>query len=415
MLPSYKYHSLGNYFENMTYGELAIAKTFGRYKDLFISMTQATEFSMASEEAYSDRLPNEVLATEFFELGSLADLKDVSAEEMGVTLSQSLQALAFLHDKKKMKHGNIKPTNILVQSRAPALFIKLSGLLLTPQYVYLEKKSFYGRGPYTASDMHFSWEGTTANDIWALGVVGYEMIYHPGPFEDCVSLDWPTVVNAAVNSETSKAPSAQLLLRRMLKMKATERSSAKECLLDPWLRSFSSPSSTEPPSKLLCHPDQEARRALPATEPGFPGQAAMNPSSGQPATPRRSVKEEVAKARTKKAVQAGSNRRLKALDSPVAQGSRSATAKEMSSIVKTSMPSDSQLLATTHAKAYDQAITSSGGRVSRALPTPEEYEEVQKGDQEMQISKKQCTADSIQQRSRLGDYPHEDVHKGEHR
>ncbi|KAL8962161.1 MAG: hypothetical protein Q9193_001391 [Seirophora villosa] len=429
-----QYHSLGDYFE------LAIATTFGRYKNLFISMTQATEFSMTSEEAYSDRLlkafleaehivhavgllydsqypefGSEILATEFFELGSLADLKDVSAEEMGITLSQSLQALAFLHDDKKMKHGNIKPTNILVQSRAPALFVKLSDFLLTPQYVYLEKKSFYGRGPYTAPDMFFSWAGPTASDIWALGVVGYEMIYYPRPFEDCVDDDWPTVVNAAVNNDTSKAPSAQLLLRRMLKMEATERPSAKQCLLDPWLQSLSSPSSTEPPSKLLCHPDQEAIRALPATEPSFPGQVPMNPSTGQLATPCRSVKEEVTKARTSKTVQAGSNRRQKDLDSPVAQGTRSAIAKDMSKVVTTGMPSDWQVFTTTHAKAYDQAITSSGGRVSRALPTPEEYEEVQKGNQEMQISKKRCTADDIQQRSRLGDCSHEDVHKGEHR
>ncbi|KAL9013635.1 MAG: hypothetical protein Q9173_001687 [Seirophora scorigena] len=358
---------------------------------------------------------SKILATEFFELGSLADLKDVSAEEVGVTLLQSLQALAFLHDDKNMKHGNIKSTNILVQSRAPALVVKLSGFLLTPLYVYLDKRSFYGRGPYTAPHMSLSWEGTTAIDIWALGVVGYEMIDYPRPLRRCVSRDWPIVVNAAVNNETSKAPSAQPLLRRMLTMEATERPSAKECLLDPWLRSLSSPSSTEPPSKLLCHPDQEAIRALPTTEPCFPGQVAINPSSGQPATPHPSVKEEMTIARTREAFQAGSNRQLKALDTPVAQSTRSAITKDMSRVVKTRTPNDSQLPATTHAKAYDQAITSSGGRVSGALPTPEEYDEMQKGDRKMQISKKQCTAHSIQQRSRLGDHPYEDVHKGERR
>ncbi len=196
-----------------------------------------------------------VLVMEYMLLGNLTELnkvRKISSDEMRIVLRQTLQALAYLHDEKKITHRDIKPENILVRSRTPELFIKLCDFGLSTEKRILQTQC--GTLLYTAPEISTG-PYTNAVDIWAIGVVSYQFIKglptYPKKFD---SKEWSKIIRQTVDcaDRQGKDPVVRLL-KRMLELKPLDRPSAKNCLSDPWIRS-ATPTvqpGTEPDAQLV--------------------------------------------------------------------------------------------------------------------------------------------------------------------
>ena len=149
-------------------------------------------------------------------------------------LHQSLLALTYLHEQKpSIVHREIKPQNILVQSRDP-LQVKLADFGLSKAGDYLS--TLCGTHTYLAPEIARYYgsnrpEGVkygNAVDIWSLGVVIFEYAYdlpHPG---SGAGLPWCEEIISALDDWDSDGLID--LLSTMIFMDPKLRKPARECL-----------------------------------------------------------------------------------------------------------------------------------------------------------------------------------------
>jgi len=184
-----------------------------------------------------------VLVMEYMPLGNLTELdkvQKISSDEMRTLLCQVLEVLAYLHDEKNITHRDIKPENILVRSRTPKLFIKLCDFGVSTEKRFLQTQC--GTLLYAAAEIFtkpFTGPYTSAVDIWAIGVVGFQfsrgLPSYPKKFD---SKDWSKRIRQTIDCADRHGNDPVIrLLKRMLELKPLDRPSAKNCLLDPWIRS----------------------------------------------------------------------------------------------------------------------------------------------------------------------------------
>lgn len=125
-------------------------------------------------------IPSPQLILEYLLLGNLQDQhtqQPITDQESLTILCQSLDALIFVHEEN-IVHQNIKPENILVQSREP-LHVKLSDFGRSKATTNLQTFCYAAPEIYTTSrDIYY----TKACDIWSLGVVVFK--YANGPLPD---------------------------------------------------------------------------------------------------------------------------------------------------------------------------------------------------------------------------------------
>lgn len=175
------------------------------------------------------------LVMEYVRLGSLTqeiERDSFAIEDCVPLLCQGLDALRHIHSQDCV-HRDIKPDNILVESRSP-LHIKLGDFgLLRPAH---NRITFVGTSHYLAPE---TWNNdpkrhkrpvpiTTAVDVWALGVVvletAYQNVSHTNPINDCVQ----QVVDTVNDLDTN--PLSDLLATKMLIIDPQRRLSAVACL-----------------------------------------------------------------------------------------------------------------------------------------------------------------------------------------
>ena len=163
--------------------------------------------------------------------------KKISSDETRTVLRQTLRALAYLHDEKKITHRDIKPANILVRSRTPELFIKLCDFGLSTEKQIQE--TCCGTLDYAAAEI-YERSYSNAVDIWAIGVVALQFIKglpKHGPKE--TPLDWCENIRRRLERVGQQIDDPMVsLLKRMLELKPLDRLSAQACLADPWMRSL---------------------------------------------------------------------------------------------------------------------------------------------------------------------------------
>ncbi len=168
-----------------------------------------------------------LLVMEYLPLGSLARQRGITEEETLGILCQGLQALEYLHSQR-LAHRDIKPGNILLQSRTPFL-IKLVDFGLAKNDSILE--TFCGSNAYAAPEV---WEGrsyTTAVDIWSLGVIVLQYAYGlPKPTRKRKGSQWcRDIVKAAKDGEDGDTL-IDIISTKMLTMNDQNRLSASDCL-----------------------------------------------------------------------------------------------------------------------------------------------------------------------------------------
>lgn len=181
--------------------------------------------------------PSPQLILEYFPLGNLEDQhrqRPISDDEVLTILHQSLSALTYLHGQTPpIVHRDIKPGNILVQSRDP-LHVKLAdfGLSKASDYlttlcgthIYLAPEIARYCGSNTLKDVKY----TNAVDIWSFGVVIFQYacgLPHPGAG---IGLPWcQKIINALDDWDSDDLIG---LLSTMIVMDPKLRDPAWKCL-----------------------------------------------------------------------------------------------------------------------------------------------------------------------------------------
>lgn len=107
------------------------------------------------------------LIMEYLPLGSLDRqhyICSITHEETIVLLFQCLEALEYLHATKGISHRDLKPGNILVQSRNP-LHVKLCDFGLAKNIGNTSLRTLCGTHEYRAPEIYLSGSYTPAVDL----------------------------------------------------------------------------------------------------------------------------------------------------------------------------------------------------------------------------------------------------------
>ncbi|KAI4122902.1 MAG: hypothetical protein LQ341_007256 [Variospora aurantia] len=154
----------------------------------------------------------------------------MSEEETLQILYQGLQALEYLHSQTPpVAHRDMKPENILVQSRTPFV-IKLVDFGLAKNDASL--KTFCGTNQYAAPEIWEHRRYTPLVDIWSLGVIvvhyGYGL---PKPSHKRKGMPWcQDLSQFAEDREGEGDALMDLISTKMLRMRYEQRQSARHCL-----------------------------------------------------------------------------------------------------------------------------------------------------------------------------------------
>ena len=166
--------------------------------------------------------------------------RKISSEEMRTALHQMLEALAYLHEKMKITHRDVKPANILLQSRTPKISIKLCDFGLATDNEHL--KTLCGTKMYAAAEIYgHSYDNSI--DIWATAVVALEFLRGlPKHTRGMEPDEWSAKIRERIENICGQADDPLMsLLKRMVELRSENRPSAQACLAD---RSMSIPQSS---------------------------------------------------------------------------------------------------------------------------------------------------------------------------
>jgi tRNA A-37 threonylcarbamoyl transferase component Bud32 len=132
---------------------------------------------------YSETQDYVYLAMEYAENGSLfqevrkiGKLNEHTAKKY---FSQTLEAVCYLHERG-FTHRDIKPENLLLDKHKNVKLCDFGGTVLLKENQ--ERKTFFGTYEYMAPEII---EGSSYNssvDIWALGILLYELLHGYSPF-----------------------------------------------------------------------------------------------------------------------------------------------------------------------------------------------------------------------------------------
>uniref|UniRef100_K7FL52 Guanylate cyclase n=1 Tax=Pelodiscus sinensis TaxID=13735 RepID=K7FL52_PELSI len=140
-------------------------------------------------------VPNICIITEYCKKGSLKDILRNSDIELDWIFKLSfaydiVNGMLFLHRSPLNSHGNLKPTNCLVDSR---MQVKLCGFGLWEFNLFVENDANYKSHSdlyWTAPELlrmgEFPFHGTQKGDVYSFAIIMRELIYNneDGPFQD---------------------------------------------------------------------------------------------------------------------------------------------------------------------------------------------------------------------------------------
>jgi serine/threonine protein kinase len=176
---------------------------------------------------------------EFVEKGSLFDLirrKIKLAEtEACEILIQTCTGLNYLHEKEII-HRDIKPENILISKED---IVKICDFGWSTQG-NSGKLTFCGTLDYLSPEMINSEPHTTKMDVWALGILLYEMLHGSPPFRGKNPKEQYRLIssgNLNIGSHVSK--SAAGLIRSILQVRPEARPSVQDVLRSQWVQEYS--------------------------------------------------------------------------------------------------------------------------------------------------------------------------------
>ncbi|TNJ30475.1 Kinase, NEK [Giardia muris] len=144
-----------------------------------------------------------------------------SDQEVWKTIREVAAALAYLHEKR-LVHRDLKPDNVLIASDGRCV---LTDFGLTKVLGDSSRMAtFAGTLPYMAPEIHQGENYNKSVDVWALGVVGYELCTGRLPFSNVIAIavEEPPVIEG--RGELAA------LISRMLSKDPKDRPTARDVL-----------------------------------------------------------------------------------------------------------------------------------------------------------------------------------------
>ncbi|KAL8941344.1 MAG: hypothetical protein Q9211_001865 [Gyalolechia sp. 1 TL-2023] len=193
-------------------------------------------------DTFCDGHGAEFIVVDYMPFGNLTHLDEISPHELSIILRQSLHALQYLHDEKRMTHHNITPSNILVHSRPPSLKIKLGDFCLPMQAECSMLKSFYGVPQFDAPEGFLGQAASPPADIWSLAAVACAVTNRlPEYSVHLRSEEWANRMCDAIQTEANGLHDPVVpLLKEMLSLNPLDRPSARGCLSHRSLQQYTS-------------------------------------------------------------------------------------------------------------------------------------------------------------------------------
>ena len=184
--------------------------------------------------------------TEFFEGGELFDYiqecSQLCESEAAYFLKQILTAVCYLHQKGIM-HGDVKPENIVLDSKNPRATIKLISFGNSRRLEHKAKpEKMIGTLYYTAPEI-FAHQISDKCDIWSCGVILYILLCGYPPF----NANKDTEITRKIKSGAFSFPQedwynisdlAKNLINKMLKVDPKQRPTAADLLNDEWFQTY---------------------------------------------------------------------------------------------------------------------------------------------------------------------------------
>ncbi len=141
------------------------------------------------------------------------------------------QVLDFSH-KQNIIHGDLKPENILVRAKDESIFVTDFGLardLGLPSDAILKMK---GTIPYMAPEQYFE-RSTFQSDIWAFGVILYEMLEGEHPFPGKTKEEYQNLIQHSQPKKSSHLTELQWkFLEKILSKDAKERPTSFQYIIE---------------------------------------------------------------------------------------------------------------------------------------------------------------------------------------
>lgn len=149
---------------------------------------------------------------------------------------QIADALHYMH-QKHIIHRDIKPENILIGFDNTVKLTDFGWSIISPKGV--RRKTLCGTIDYLSPEIIRSREYDSTVDVWALGVLIYELIVGAPPFEeDSKEMTYKRIVKGNIVFPQDKPVSdlAKNLIRRILVQDPAKRLSLKEIRDHPWIQ-----------------------------------------------------------------------------------------------------------------------------------------------------------------------------------
>ncbi|XP_067112318.1 death-associated protein kinase 2 [Osmerus mordax] len=212
-----------------------------------VEILQALQHSniMALRDVFESRA--EVVL--ILELINGGELFDFIAEKENLTesdaiqfMKQILEGVGYMHSKN-IGHFDLKPENIMLSDKmAPHPDIKIIDFGLAHHFMPGEEyKSMSGTPQYIPPEVINYDPLNTALDMWSIGVITYIVLSGTSPFQG--DTDEETLKNIiAMNYDfhdrhfTTTSPMAKDFIQKLLVKEQSERMTAEESLLHPWIK-----------------------------------------------------------------------------------------------------------------------------------------------------------------------------------
>lgn len=172
----------------------------------------------------------------------IAEKENLPENEAIEFMKQILDGLNFMHSKN-IAHFDLKPENIMLSDKeSPNPNIKLIDFGLAHRfYPGEEYRSSSGTPQYIAPEVINYQPLSTAADMWSIGVITYILLSGLSPFQEMTNAE--TLRNIlALNYQfdpqyfSTTSSMAKDFIQKLLVKDPSERVTAEECLLHPWIK-----------------------------------------------------------------------------------------------------------------------------------------------------------------------------------
>ncbi|OMJ66081.1 hypothetical protein SteCoe_37206 [Stentor coeruleus] len=190
---------------------------------------------------------NIYLVLEYAESGSLfekiEDNGKLTEDEARKFFVQTVNGIIYLHENE-IVHRDVKPENILLDKSGNVKICDFGWCARGTE----DRSTFCGTLDYMAPEIIKGQKHSYEVDIWALGVLLYEILHGYSPFQGREADKCHNIVNCKFSFDDDISENAKDLIQKMVKVQAASRIKLKDVLNHP----FCNPSSPIPVVSVVC-------------------------------------------------------------------------------------------------------------------------------------------------------------------